>query len=62
MEAKKWLNTDELEEMYGIKKSTQSLYRSQKKIPYAKIGGFIYYDRRKIDEWIESHTIEVKGH
>ena len=55
----KWIDTDGLEKEYGIKKSTQALYRSKKKIPYSKIGGFIYYDRNKIDKWIESHSQEV---
>jgi len=55
----RWINTDELEKEYGIKKSTQALYRSKKKIPYAKIGGFIYYDKKRIDEWIESHMVEA---
>ena len=61
MSNEKWMDTDEFEEAYGMKKTTQALYRSQRKIPYCKIGGFIYYDRKKIDEWIESHSVEVGG-
>ena len=56
-----WLNTDELAERYGIAKSTQALYRSQKKIPYSKIGGFIFYSEEKINKWIEDHSQEVIG-
>lgn len=55
----KWMNTDELAEEYGIKKSTQALYRSKKKIPFSKIGGFVYYNKNKIDEWIENHSVEM---
>lgn len=61
MKSDKWMNTDELEEEYGIKKSTQALYRCKKKIPYSKLGGFVYYDRNKIDKWIESHSVEATG-
>ena len=57
----KWIDTNGLEKEYGIKKSIQALYRSKKKIPFSKIGGFIYYDRNKIDKWIESHSQEVVG-
>ena len=54
---KRWLNPDELEAEFGIKKSTQALKRKQKAIPYTKQGNFIYYDRNKIDQWLESHTV-----
>ncbi len=54
---KRWLNPDELEAEFGIKKSTQALKRKQKAIPYTKQGNFIFYDRHKIDQWLESHTV-----
>ena len=54
---KQWLNTDDLEEEFGIKKSTQSNWRSKKKIPYSKLGGYIVYSREKINEWVESHAV-----
>ncbi len=52
-----WLDPKKLQEEFGISEQTQSKYRSEKKIPYSKIGGFIFYNRKKIYEWIESHTI-----
>jgi hypothetical protein len=61
MSNEKWIDTDGLEKEFGIKKSTQALYRSKRKIPFSKIGGFIYYDRKKINEWIENHSVEVAG-
>ena len=54
---KRWLNPDELEAEFGIKKSTQALKRKQKAIPYTKQGNFIFYDRQKINQWLESHTV-----
>ena len=54
---KRWLNPDELAAEFGIAKSTQALKRKQKVIPYSKQGNFVFYDRRKIDAWLEQHTI-----
>lgn len=58
---KRWLNTDELEAEFGIKKSTQALKRKQRAIPFSKQGNFIYYDREKINKWLESHTVVDVG-
>lgn len=52
-----WLDPKKLEEEFGITVNTQSRYRTEKKIPYSKIGGFIFYNREKINEWIESHVV-----
>lgn len=56
-----WLNPKEFSEEFGMALSTQAKYRSAKKIPYSKIGGFILYSRKKINEWLESHTFEAVG-
>jgi len=56
-----WLNTDTLEEEFGIAKSTQAKYRSDKTIPYSKVGGFIFYSREKIYQWLERHSFEAEG-
>jgi len=56
-----WLNTTTLEEEFGIAKSTQAKYRSKKLIPYSKKGGFIFYSRKKIYEWLEQDSFEVRG-
>lgn len=61
MNNKKWINTKELAEEFGISESTQSRYRSKKTIPYSKIGGFIFYSREKIYEWMEKHSFEADG-
>ena len=52
-----WLNTDDLAAEFGIAKSTQAKYRSQKSIPYSKVGGFIYYSRELINNWLMQHLV-----
>jgi hypothetical protein len=54
---KRFLNKFELETLYGFKIDFQAKYRSQKKIPYIKIGGIVKYDRVEIDKWIEAHAV-----
>ena len=56
-----WLNTQTLQEEFGIAQSTQAKYRSNKTIPYSKVGGFIFYSREKIYQWLEKHNIEAEG-
>lgn len=56
-----WINPKEFSKEFGMALSTQAKYRSKKKIPYSKIGGFILYSRKKINEWLESHTFEAVG-
>lgn len=54
-----WLNPKQFEDEFGISLSTQAQYRSKKKIPYSKVGGFIYYSREKINSWLRQHTIDA---
>ena len=61
MSDKKYLNTKELRAEFGIAESTQAKYRKQKSIPFSKLGGFIFYSREKIYEWIDNHSVEVIG-
>lgn len=61
MNNKDWLNTKTLQEEFGMAISTQARYRQEKKIPYTKIGGFIFYSREKINEWLLKHTFETEG-
>ena len=57
---KKYLTQDELAEEFLISKSSQSKYRSKKKIPFIKIGGrYIRYSREQIEAWLDSHSVEV---
>lgn len=61
MNNRDWFNTDTLAKEFGIAKSTQAKYRAAKTIPYSKIGGFIYYSKKKIYEWLENHSFEAEG-
>jgi len=54
-----WLSPKQFEAEFGISLSTQATYRSKKKIPYSKVGGFIYYSREKINSWLRQHTIDA---
>lgn len=61
MKNEDWLDTKMLKEEFGIAESTQAKYRSNRSIPFAKIGGFIFYSRKKIYEWLESHSFETNN-
>ena len=47
---KTWLNTEELEDEFGILKSTQAKMRMAKTLPYHKIGKYVRYHRPDIDQ------------
>ena len=59
MTEKRWLSPEEFEEEFGMSQSTQAKYRMKKKLPYTKFGGFVKYDRKKIDELFEAHHHDV---
>lgn len=52
-----WLKPKDFLEEFGMALSTQAKYRKEKGLPYSKIGGFVLYSRKKINEWLEAHTI-----
>ncbi len=55
MNEKRWLSPDEFADEFNMSKSTQSKKRSQGKLPFSKFGGFVRYDRLKIDKLFEEH-------
>lgn len=59
MNKKRWLRPSDLENEFGISKSTQAKKRSKKLLPYSKWGGIVLYDRYKIDEMFEEHSINI---
>lgn len=59
MSNNEWLDPKKFEEEFGFSESTQAKYRSESKIPYSKIGGFVFYSRKKINEWLEKHSFEA---
>ncbi len=54
---KRWLNVKEFENEFGIASSTQAKWRKEKKLPYSKMGGFVFYDRNLIDKMFENHCV-----
>ncbi len=59
MNSSDWFNTKTLRAEFGIAESTQAKYRKNKNIPYTKIGGFIFYSRAKIYEWLDKNNLEA---
>ena len=56
---RRWMTPTILEEELGIKIGNQHHMRREKRIPYVKAGSYIFYDRKKIDAWLEAHEIDV---
>lgn len=50
---KRWLRPDDLAEEFSISTNTQAQMRREGRLPYSKRGKFIFYDRFKIDAWLE---------
>lgn len=57
---KDWLTPEELYEEFGFSISTQAKYRQKKKIPHSKIGRYIRYNRKKINDWLLQNEVEVR--
>ena len=56
---KDWLSTNDLEEEFGIKISTQNKMRMAKKISYSKVGKFVRYNRTKINKMFEDAEVSA---
>lgn len=61
MKNSNWMDTKTLAEEFGIALSTQAKYRANRSIPFSKVGGFIRYSRKKIEAWLENHSMEVRN-
>ncbi len=55
----RWMNPFDIEKELGFTKANQAQMRMKKKIPFCKVGGYILYDRLKIDKWIEDHEVDI---
>jgi len=56
---KRWINTEEFENEFRIKQSTQRKMRREGVLAYSKIGGFVFYDRNLIDKLLEDHNVNA---
>lgn len=54
---KRWLMPQDLLKEYELSLTLQNRLRSEKKIPYSKVGRQVRYDRHEIDKWFEDHRI-----
>ncbi|MFW9627661.1 MAG: helix-turn-helix domain-containing protein [Sulfurospirillum sp.] len=61
MSLKRWINPKEFREEFGISENVQSTLRKEKRIPFSKIGGFVFYDRTIIDKWLENNCMNDMG-
>ena len=59
VDTKRWINPQEFEDRFEIKKSTQKVMRSAGKLPYVKFGGFVKYDLSDIDKLFEKHKMNT---
>ena len=56
-QSQRWLNPKMFYEMYGVSISTQAKWRMNKVIVFSKVEGFVWYDRIKIDKWLEEKEV-----
>lgn len=54
---KRLISIRELSELTGLSISTLYSWVSQKRIPYIKCGRLTRFDTKKIEQWIEKHSI-----
>ena len=52
-----WLCPKGIEALYPFKANSQDKLRKFCKMPHSKIGGYILYDRARIDKWIIEHDV-----
>jgi excisionase family DNA binding protein len=53
---RRYLSINELSDYIGIPKGTLYVWTCQKRIPYAKVGRLLRFDKQKIDEWIKAKS------
>ncbi len=54
---KEWLTPLDLQEVSGIKISTQNKMRMAGTLPYSKVGKFVRYSRTKINQMFEDAEV-----
>ena len=52
-----WLTIAELKDIIDIATDTQAKYRSDKSIPFYKVGKRIMYRASEINEWLLTHKV-----
>ena len=57
---KQWISFTELEAEYGFLVASQAKMRMMDEsstFPFSRIGNTIRYDRHKVDQWLEEHSM-----
>ena len=54
------LDIDEVADYTGLSIHTLYTMVSQGRIPYVKLGSRTKFDRSKIDQWIDAHSVKVR--
>jgi hypothetical protein len=54
-EERKWLKSHQVQRMLGISPGTLQTLRINGTIPYTKVGGTIFYDKKDIDRIMENN-------
>lgn len=55
----RWMSAKEAVKYLGISRSTLYQWRANEGMPEpSTVGGRVYYDRIKIDEWLESKNVK----
>ncbi len=57
---KRWLTTEDFEEEFKVGYKTQEKMRKERRMPFSKFGGRVYYDRKLIDKTLEEHIVETR--
>ncbi len=52
-----WLTISDLQDVADIATDTQAKYRSERTIPFYKVGKRILYKASEIHEWLLSHKV-----
>lgn len=52
------ISIDEVSNKIRLKKSTIYKLICQKKIPYLKIGARVLFDPKKLENWVQNHSVE----
>lgn len=55
---KRFLDVKEVSNEYGLAVSTLYTMVSQGRIPYTKMGRRTKFDRKELDRWIHSHSVQ----
>lgn len=56
-----WLKTHDILKLLDISEGTLQTLRIKKTIPYSKIGGILFYNKRKIMELLERNEVKTKN-